>query len=214
MSEDARITKAAPNPAEQPPPAGAGAGAGGASPSKSHGGIFGGLFDLANGTAARLDALWEEVGCSAEERREHLKGACLGACSFVWGGGGGMRVSNQGSHTHAYIPPFNSLHSCHVVMQHRAGGGSRPPFNSLHSPMSCRVVVVTIGLTIMQPSPRYHAAQGWWWTSSGCAGRRWRRRRACGTSSAPPSRSSSGSRPSSWGAWGCVRACAFVCFCD
>lgn len=70
MSEDTRISKAAPapNPAE---PTAAAAG----SPSKSYGGVFSGLFGLANGTAAKLDALWEEVGCSAEERREHLKGA-------------------------------------------------------------------------------------------------------------------------------------------
>lgn len=53
MSEDTRISKAAPNPAE--PSSGAGAGAG-ATPSKSHGGVFSGLFDLANGTAAKLDA--------------------------------------------------------------------------------------------------------------------------------------------------------------
>lgn len=93
MSEDTRISKAAPNPAE--PQAGAGGGGGlHASPSKSYGGVFGGLFDLANGTAQQLDALWEEVGCSAEERREHLKGA-LGRC----GGGGlfGGCLSNQGS---------------------------------------------------------------------------------------------------------------------
>lgn len=72
MSEDTRITKAAP----APNPAESSSGAG-ASPSKSHGGVFSGLFDLANGTAARLDALWEEVGCSPQERRDHLKGACV-----------------------------------------------------------------------------------------------------------------------------------------
>ncbi|EKU22943.1 hypothetical protein NGA_0446400, partial [Nannochloropsis gaditana CCMP526] len=36
--------------------------------------VFGQLFCLANATAGSLEALWEEVGCSSEERREHLKG--------------------------------------------------------------------------------------------------------------------------------------------
>ncbi|KAM3568947.1 hypothetical protein VYU27_008947, partial [Nannochloropsis oceanica] len=36
--------------------------------------VFGTLFDLANATAAKLEALWEEVGCSAEDRKEHLQG--------------------------------------------------------------------------------------------------------------------------------------------
>lgn len=39
--------------------------------------VFGKLFDLANATAGKLDALWEEVGCSAEDRKEHLQGGCV-----------------------------------------------------------------------------------------------------------------------------------------
>ena len=36
--------------------------------------VFGKLFDLANATAGKLEALWDEVGCSAEDRKEHLQG--------------------------------------------------------------------------------------------------------------------------------------------
>eukprot|EP00624_Nannochloropsis_granulata_P007904 evm.model.NODE_9953_length_5584_cov_18.896311.3 len=35
--------------------------------------VFGTLFDLANATAGKLEALWDEVGCSAEDRKEHLQ---------------------------------------------------------------------------------------------------------------------------------------------
>lgn len=95
MSEDTRISKAAPNPAE---PTAAAAGPH-ASPSKSYGGVFGGLFELANGTAQQLDALWEEVGCSAEERREHLKGAFVS-----WGGRG--RGGVQSGVRYAHSTPY------------------------------------------------------------------------------------------------------------
>lgn len=40
--------------------------------------VFGKLFDLANATAGKLEALWEEVGCSAEDRKEHLQGRWVG----------------------------------------------------------------------------------------------------------------------------------------
>lgn len=36
--------------------------------------VFKQLFDVVTSTAERLDGIWEHVGCSAEERKEHLDG--------------------------------------------------------------------------------------------------------------------------------------------
>lgn len=70
MSEDTRNGKigiAAATPGSATKRAGNGAGNGDEN-------VFGKLFDLANATAGKLEALWEEVGCSAEDRKEHLQG--------------------------------------------------------------------------------------------------------------------------------------------
>lgn len=36
--------------------------------------VFQKLFDVVTSTAERLDGIWEHVGCSPDERKEHLEG--------------------------------------------------------------------------------------------------------------------------------------------
>lgn len=72
MSEDTRVHKSM-----SPAPSKAMAGLGLSSPPAGKDdstNVFGKLFDLANSTASQLEALWEEVGCTAEDRKEHLHG--------------------------------------------------------------------------------------------------------------------------------------------
>jgi hypothetical protein len=39
--------------------------------------VFQQLFDVAQGTAGSLNAIWDQVGCTTDERRQHLEGGLV-----------------------------------------------------------------------------------------------------------------------------------------